>query len=277
MTSPPPFQETSYGVVKRLVVVDRWVSETARRLGKPALQILDYGCGTGDHLTAPLAREGHIVVGVDLHQPSIAVARARHQLPNLTFQRADLEALARERRLFDLIVCSEVLEHIENPGSFLRALASILQPKGTLILTTPNGFGSYEWLSSLERLLRRSGVHSALRSAFWGLRKVARRLRGLSPPPRPLHGITEVEMGFLNIDSGHVQFFSARRLKRLFTGAGFVVLERRARTLLCGPYVDVLLALMPARSRWYRWNNVVADRLPFACAADWMFLLERAE
>ena len=96
-------------------------------------------------------------------------------------------------------------------------------------------------------------------------------------PPRPLHGITEDEVGFLNIDSGHVQFFGARRLERLFSGAGFRILERRARTLLCGPYIDVVFALMPARDRWYQWNNLGADRLPFVWAADWMFLLERAE
>lgn len=268
-----PFPETPYGVVKRLETIGRWIDQTARRLERPALTILDYGCGTGDQLTAPLARKGHLIVGADLHAPSIAQARERYAMPNLTFELADLDALRASGRTFDVIICSEVLEHVADPRAFLAALRSMLRDDGALVLTTPNGYGSFEWLSSLERGLRRSGVHAMLRSSFWIARTAMRRLRGLPPSTRPLENITETEVGFLNIDSGHVQFFSVGRLESLFSGAGFAVADRRARTLLCGPYVDVLLAMMPKRERWYAWNGAAADRLPFAIAADWMFLL----
>lgn len=268
-----PFAETPYGVVKRLETIERWVGETAARLGRPNLAILDYGCGTGDHLTAPIARAGHSIVGADLHEPSIAQARQRYAMPNLTFELSDLDALRASGRTFDVIICSEVLEHVDEPGAFLAALRTMLRDDGALILTTPNGYGSFEWLSSLERGMRRSGLHALVRTVFWTARTAARRLRGLPASSRPLENITETEVGFLNIDSGHVQFFSAGRLRSLFAGAGFDIAERRARTLLCGPYVDVMLAMMPGRERWYGWNNAAADRLPFAMAADWMFLL----
>lgn len=268
-----PFPETSYGVVKRLETAQRWVEETARRLGQQKLSILDYGCGTGDQLTAPLARAGHHVVGADVHAPSIAQARERYPLPNLSFELADVDALVRTGRTFDIIVCSEVLEHVHDPAPFLRALGSMLRPDGALILTTPNGYGSFEWLSTLERGMRRSGLHGLVRSAFWGGRTALRKVRGLPATTRPLENITEREVGFLNIDSGHVQFFRLGRLESLFAQAGFSVAERRARTLLCGPYVDILIALLPATQRWYAWNNAAADRLPFRAAADWMFLL----
>jgi hypothetical protein len=84
-------------------------------------------------------------------------------------------------------------------------------------------------------------------------------------------------MGYLNLDSGHIQFFRRRKLEQLFHGAGFVVVDRRARTLLCGPYLDQLLARLPFRSLLYRFNGRLADSLPFSWAADWMFLLERRE
>jgi 2-polyprenyl-3-methyl-5-hydroxy-6-metoxy-1,4-benzoquinol methylase len=268
-----PFPETSYGVVKRLETLERWIGQTAQRLGRPTLSILDYGCGTGDQLTAPLAMAGHDVVGADVHAPSIAQARERYALANLTFELADVDALRASRRTFDVIVCSEVLEHVDDPKTFLAALGSMLRSDGALIVTTPNGYGSFEWLSSLERGLRRWGVHGSLRAGFWGARTAARKLRGLPATSRPLENITETEVGFLNIDSGHVQFFSVGRLESIFSSAGFTVADRRARTFLCGPYVDVLLAMLPGRRRWYAWNNAVADRLPFAAAADWMFLL----
>lgn len=268
-----PFAESSYGVVKRLDTVQRWVAETAARLGRPSLSILDYGCGTGDQLTAPLAAAGHTVVGADLHEPSIAAARERHKIPGLSFELADIPTLQQRGRKFDVIVCSEVLEHVDDPGPFLQALRAMLLDDGALILTTPNGYGSFEWLSSLERGMRRTGAHRVLRGVFWGARTAARRLRGLPATSRPLENITEGEVGFLNIDSGHVQFFSVGRLHSLFSNAGFSIAERRARTFLCGPYVDAVFAMLPRRDRWYAWNNRAADRLPFAAAADWMFLL----
>jgi hypothetical protein len=58
---------------------------------------------------------------------------------------------------------------------------------------------------------------------------------------------------------------------------GFRVTERRARTFLCGPYIDVLLRLPPFRQALYGMNNRVADLLPFSWSADWMFLLEPTE
>lgn len=276
MSGQPPFAETSYGVVKRLDVVEEWVAEASSRMGNPRLRILDYGCGTGDQLTVPLARGGHDVLGVDMHPESIAAAQSRYSHDHLTFRVASLDTLIQESCVFDVVVCSEVLEHVDDPASFLRSLSALLAPAGVLILTTPNGFGAFEWLSSLERAFQRTGVHSLIRSTVWNARKAARAVRGLPVPSSPLDGITEKNVGFINIDSGHVQFFSLRRLEALFAGAGLQIVARRARTLLCGPYVDVLLALMPGRSHWYRWNGAAADNLPFACAADWMFVLTRA-
>lgn len=92
-------------------------------------------------------------------------------------------------------------------------------------------------------------------------------------PSRPLERLTEAgDAGFLNTDSGHVQFFTLRRLERLFQESGYEIEDRRARTLLCGPYVDAIFALLPNRARAYAWNNRVADRLPVQLAADWMLL-----
>jgi len=273
-----PFAETSYGIGKRLVVIASWVESIARQRANGVLDILDVGCGTGEHLTAPLAARGYRVVGVDVHAASIEAARSRRVIPGLSFELGDVADVRGTGRQFDVVICSEVLEHVDDPREFLTAVRPLVRSSGALILTTPNGYGSYEWLSSAERCFRRLGLHQLLRWIFWNGRSAARRMRRLPVPSRPLEALTSAsDAGFLNVESGHVQFFSAGRLEALFEQAGFHVLSRRARTFLCGPYVDALFSILPRRSRWYGWNNAVADRLPFGCAADWMFLLRPRE
>jgi 2-polyprenyl-3-methyl-5-hydroxy-6-metoxy-1,4-benzoquinol methylase len=105
---PLPFAEDEYGVVKRVAVVGGWAQALASRRGRP-LRILDYGCGTGEYLTAPLAALGHAVLGVDQHRPTVEEARRRHARPNLRFRTVALTALTAEEERFDMVVASEVL------------------------------------------------------------------------------------------------------------------------------------------------------------------------
>lgn len=269
------FPETSYGIVKRLQTVEAWTEAVARRLQKPSLSILDYGCGTGDHVTHPLACLKHYVLGVDMHEQSIHEAQRRYQLPNLLFRTGHIESLIQEHLSFDLVVCSEVLEHLHRPLDCLRIMRQLLKPGGALIITTPNGYGSYEMFCRLQRGLTRIGVDQIARRFV----HAQRRFRARSTPeeaatvePSSSNGRT----GFLNFESGHVQFFRVRHLMNLFDAGGFRLSDRRARTFLCGPYVDVLLRVPPFRQALYTFNNRVADLLPFAWSADWMFLLEPA-
>ena len=269
------FPETSYGIVKRLQTIEAWAAAVAKRLGIPSLSILDFGCGTGDHVTYPLARLGHRVLGVDMHEPSIQEAQQRYPLPNLLFRTTRLETLIEEGVVVDLIICSEVLEHLQQPQACLSLLRRLLHPNGALVITTPNGYGSYEMFCRLQRGLERIGIDQMMR----GLVHARRRMHAQSSEPAPSaqNSFQQEQVGFLNFESGHVQFFRIRRLLDIFHAGGFRVTERRARTFLCGPYIDVLLRLPPFRQALYRMNNQVADVLPFSWSADWMFLLVPTE
>ncbi len=247
------FTETPYGIVKRLGVIEGWLAP----FGRP-VRILDFGCGTGEQITFPLAEAGHSVLGLDVHGPSIEQAKRKYVRPNLEFRQAAVEDLKAERETFDAIVCSEVIEHLQEPLDLLRSLHRLLDTDGRLIVTTPNGNGPYEILCSLERRLSRNRAY-----------QIARRAAPVSA------GRQAREAGFLNWDSQHVQFFRLGDLERLFLSAGFRVVERRARTFLCGPYVDLFFRWMPFRKTAIRLNAGVADLLPIQFAADWMFLLKK--
>jgi SAM-dependent methyltransferase len=264
------FGETPYGIVKRLRAVERWASRVCRWRGKDTLSILDYGCGTGDHVTYPLARLGHHVLGV--HVQSIDEANRRYRLSNLAFRVMNIDELVREGTKYDLVICSEVLEHVHEPLAFLRQIRKMVDNKGGLIVTTPNGYGAFEWLSALERLLDRMGMNRMLRKAIRAVRRCADD--GTSDGDL---SDRDSSVGFLNMDSKHVQFFGLARLESLFSSGGFRIADRQARTVLCGPYVDNLFHLMPFRERLYRLNSEAADRLPMTWAADWMYLLQAQE
>ena len=256
----PDFLETPYGIVKRLRTVERWAAFVGKSRRTPVLSILDYGCGTGDHVTYPLASLGHRVED----------ARHRFSLPNLSFRAADIDQLVREGLSFDLVICSEVLEHLHQPLPFLLQIRRLVEPNGGLIVTTPNGYGAFEWLSWLERIVEPLGLNIVMRKVGRAFKrhKVKERMVDQAEPD----GATGV--GFLNMDSKHVQYFRMTELESLFVRSGFHIIDRQARTLLCGPYVDQIFKLMPFQQTLYDLNNRMADALPTRLAADWMFLLE---
>lgn len=104
------------------------------------LSALDVGCG-GGLVTEPLARMGANTAGIDAGEQVIAVARAHAEAQNLPidYRAGDVVDLARSfPGRFDLITCLEVLEHVEEAGSFLRALHDLLNPGGLLVFSTPN-------------------------------------------------------------------------------------------------------------------------------------------
>ena len=103
----------------------------------PGTRILDVGCGNG-HLAGLLAARGHLVVGIDLSQSGVAVARRTY--PDVRFEvvgagRDMLDALGGTP--FDLVVSTEVVEHLYSPGAFAEGCHRALRPAGRLVCSTP--------------------------------------------------------------------------------------------------------------------------------------------
>jgi 2-polyprenyl-3-methyl-5-hydroxy-6-metoxy-1,4-benzoquinol methylase/glycosyltransferase involved in cell wall biosynthesis len=102
-------------------------------------RVLDFGCGSG-YGTACLADVAESVVGLDISEDALAYARDCHQHPHLTFLHDDRLGGALPDRSFDLIVCFEVIEHLDGPMQveLLAGFRRLLAPAGRLLISTPN-------------------------------------------------------------------------------------------------------------------------------------------
>ena len=105
---------------------------------------LDIGCGAGLASEA-LAKTGHNVTGLDASANGIAAARKHletYPLPrgagSLSYREGSAEELAKEGAKFDAVIAFEIIEHVTDPAAFMATLSQLLEPGGTLIVSTMN-------------------------------------------------------------------------------------------------------------------------------------------
>jgi 2-polyprenyl-3-methyl-5-hydroxy-6-metoxy-1,4-benzoquinol methylase len=103
----------------------------------PGRRVLDAGCGIG-YGSNMLAEAGAAEVhGVDIAEPVIEAA-AQGAGPGVTFATGDVAALDLDADSSDLVVCFEVIEHVEDTDAVLDELARVLAPGGLLLISSPN-------------------------------------------------------------------------------------------------------------------------------------------
>jgi 2-polyprenyl-6-hydroxyphenyl methylase/3-demethylubiquinone-9 3-methyltransferase len=116
-----------------------WIDGLAGLRGKT---VLDVGCG-GGILAESMARRGAAqVLGIDLAHKPLQVAKL-HALEagvaSLDYREVAAEALAAEQpAAFDVVTCMEMLEHVPDPASIVRACATLAKPGGWVFFSTIN-------------------------------------------------------------------------------------------------------------------------------------------
>jgi SAM-dependent methyltransferase len=243
-------REDLWGYAKRLRFVREAIAEAFPKRDPGSLRVLDVGCGNGSQLALPLALEaGFQITGIDPDERSIEHARRlAAEVLNLRLVRGRVEQLSETER-YDVVILSEVLEHMGEPAALLAASAARMAEDGILIVTVPNGFGEFEIDSWVFRALRLQRLVDAL---------VRNR--------REVLGSTD------NHQSGHVQFFTRRRLRDMFAQCDLVVFRESGASLFAGPLAGITLA---RSARFIEWNSRVTDRLPLALSSGWYFALRR--
>jgi 2-polyprenyl-3-methyl-5-hydroxy-6-metoxy-1,4-benzoquinol methylase len=167
------------------------IAECARQSPGRALEI---GFGAGVYLRA-LAAHYKEVVGTDLNQDQLEYVRARTaDLTNLRVIFDDITESQLPPRCFDLVLCSEVLEHIPDSVRAIAGIQRVIAPGGLLIVSTPQ---------------RYSLMELACRLAFMpGIIELVRRIYG--------------EAVF---ETGHISLMTERQMRRALASAGFHIRE----------------------------------------------------
>lgn len=113
---------------------------------KPGMKVLDAGCGTGRHLCEAFRRQGVHVVGIDLNWDDLRKAQALAALTaaedsgGRLVAKADVTRLPFKDESFDVVVCSEVLEHIPENRKAVAELLRVLKPGKDMVVSVPRYF-----------------------------------------------------------------------------------------------------------------------------------------
>lgn len=175
----------------------RWIRDAICRLGSGADRAIEFGPGSGVYLPT-LADVAGTVVAADVEEVYLIGLRAlQRRFPNVHLVHDDLTCSTFPDARFDLIVCSEVIEHVRESSRAFGEMRRLLRPGGVLILSTPQRYSPLEVCSKV-----------ALHPRMIGLTR-----RVYQEPV---------------VMTGHINLMTRRALRRQLDRAGFVVQKSHA-------------------------------------------------
>lgn len=245
-----PAEDVFASTKKIRYVLDR--IERYREVVDRPPRVLDFGCGNGVALSQYVISAGVDYIGVDMHRPSLDYARDHFGGGNARFLSGFPDSES-----FDILIYSEILEHLDDPGAVLRAHRLALRPGGIVLGSIPNGYGLTEIEKYVDRKLR---LYPMLR---WFWRGIGFGSQREFDNPIPY-----------NHASGHVQFFTKRSLLRTAQSAGYRLVDLRNGSVM-GADLSGATLLRPQTLR--NLNTRLADYLPAWASATWHFTLVPAE
>jgi 2-polyprenyl-3-methyl-5-hydroxy-6-metoxy-1,4-benzoquinol methylase len=146
-------------------------------------KLLDAGCGTGWFSKAAVER-GAIVTSMDLGESLLAKVALKCSSERLV---GSILAIPCQDNVFDIIISSEVIEHVPDPFKAMQELYRVLKPGGTLVLTTPNKIWYFAvWIADTFKLRPYQGLEN-----WTGWYEINRKLKKI--------GFTDIWMSGIHI------------------------------------------------------------------------------
>jgi 2-polyprenyl-3-methyl-5-hydroxy-6-metoxy-1,4-benzoquinol methylase len=217
------------------------------------LNILEIGCGEGN-ICFQMANYGHKVLGIDISDTTIKSAIKKWgNTPGLTFRVEDAEQmkLSSEEK-YDVIVCSEILEHLHEPAKLVRNFNNLLKPDGIAIVTVPNGFGPREVLITkpVQNLKHGNGIFS--------------KMMNKTKSSLGYKGDTD-QSSAEALD--HIQFFSMKQLTKLAEHNGFTIIKKKSGNFVENVFPFSLIARRSLLLQ--KMDCAIADILPLSFTSQY--------
>lgn len=191
--------------IKRLQFIINTLNENLLKGAK----VLDVGCGNGI-ISRGIGEQGYRVHGIDISDKAIEKAKSLTKLENVTFDNISAEQLVADGNKYDAVICSEVLEHLNEPGKLLKVLYESLNDSGVLIVTVPNGRGPREMFVT-KPVIRMQQKNN------WMWRTL--------PKVKKLLGYSGTTVQSDADDLTHVQFFTRKSLESLAEANNFKIVK----------------------------------------------------
>ena len=229
-----------------------FIQHSLNKLGNRKLKVLDVGCGNGN-ISRYIGSKGHDVLGIDISEATINKAISLTHMPNVRFKNIAAEELIAAAEIFDLVICSEVIEHLDTPSTVVEALSVLINRQGILIVTVPNGFGPRELFITKPLQWMKSKAPFVYRAV-----NSFKKALGFS-------GAT-VQSDAENLT--HVQFFTKRSLIKLISQNGLKLVQFRPSNFIEGVFPYSLLA--KRSNKLQSLDCWMADQLPDQMASGFM-------
>lgn len=184
------------------------------KLVKPDMCILEVGCGRGEDLT--LFSRVKIIVGLDVSEVALKMARKK---PERRFHLicGSAEDLPFKRDSVDIVIASEVIEHLPNPRKFVSQASEVLRDSGRVMITTPNKYSA--WYIPLYYFLSKKVRHWIFKNL------VVNKIRG----KREIEKKEVLEEKYRIREHEHI--FSPGELNKLLQSKGFKIEAMRGGRL----------------------------------------------
>ncbi len=221
-------------------------------------EVLDVGCGNGV-ISRSLGARGFVVKGVDVSAKAIEKAKALNTFPNVRFDVVSAEQLVADGQRFHAVICSEVLEHLNDPGKLLRVLHQILYDTGVLIVTVPNGKGPRE-------LFVTRPVIALQKKNNWAWRMVSGIKRAFGYKGTTVQSDAD--------DLTHIQFFTRDSLGKLATDNAFRIVRFGKTNFVEDVFPFSLLAKRIKVLQ--KWDCALAEVLPYGVTGGFVTVWEKA-
>ena len=214
--------------------------------------VLDVGCGNGI-ISRAVGAIGYEVTGIDSSVKTIEAAQSSNNLPNVKFIVVAAGKLTPEPGKYAAIICSEVLEHLEDPASLLITLKKSLKDNGILLVTVPNGKGPRErFVTKPVQYLQTKN------NLLWKLVSAIKKMLGYT-------GTTVQSSAD---DLSHIHFYTYTTLLKLARSQGFRITEIKKSNFI--EQVFPFSLIMKRSKMLQQLDCRIADLLPLSFTSGFM-------